>query len=223
MSSIADRYDEWHAAKTAVNKRPSATAPWHQMAKPHVGNVAGLRVLEIGCGRGAFAEFLADRGANLVAADLSPEAVRFARETLGERVECVVADIERIPFPDQSFDLVVSLETVEHATSPKQALAELVRVTKRRGRLIVTTPSYLNLIGVYRVYLRLRGRRFTEGGQPTSQPVMLHSRVWRLKRLGCEVTVVEGRPPPKLNFGPLEKLPVMKWCGLRSLTVAVRR
>jgi ubiquinone/menaquinone biosynthesis C-methylase UbiE len=192
MSSIEERYDEWHAKKAATDERPAATAPWHRLAEPHLGDVAGLRVLEVGCGRGAFAGLLADRGAHVTAADLSPEAVRITADWLGDRVETRVADICALPFEDESFDLVVSLETVEHTDDPTRALSELVRVTKRGGRLIVTTPSYLNLVGLKRVALRLTGRRFSEGDLPVSHPLMLHARVWRLRRLGCEVTVVEG-------------------------------
>jgi ubiquinone/menaquinone biosynthesis C-methylase UbiE len=230
VNESTDAYDRWHEQLAHDDERPTATAPWHGLAKKYLGDVAGLRVLEIGCGRGAFALELADRGASVVAADFSPSAVDRARELVGDSCETLVADIQQIPFPDESFDLVVSLETLEHVPDPDRGLAELVRVTKRGGRLIVTTPNYLSLVGLYRVALRLVGRRFTELGQPINQPLMLHRRVRKLKQLGCRIEAVDGThhllPVPGVGSIRLRHLEhpqrVMKWFELHGLTAARR-
>ena len=102
------------------------------------------------------------------------------------------SDVQRIPYDTGSFDLVVSLETLEHVPDPDQGLAELVRVTRPGGRLIVTTPNYFSLVGLSRLLLKLAGREFTEGGQPINHPLFLYRRVRALKRLGCRVTAVDG-------------------------------
>jgi len=187
-------------------------------------------VLEIGCGRGAFAKHLVGAGADVVAADFSPAAVGLARQLVGDSCETLVADVQAIPFPDESFDLVVSLETLEHVTDPALGLAELVRVTRRGGRLIVTTPNYLSLLGLYRVARRLAGKPFTEGGQPINQPLMLPGRVRRLRRLGCRVDAVDGAvyelTVPKLGTFDLPWLErphaVTKWIAQHGLTAATR-
>jgi SAM-dependent methyltransferase len=184
-------YDRWHES-IAEDENPSPTAPWHELVKPHLGDLRGLRVLEIGCGRGAFARYLAEAGADVVAADFSPSAVALTAQLLDGRGEARVADITDIPFPDASFDLVVSLETLEHVPDPSKGLRELVRVTRPGGRLIVTTPNYLSFVGLYRIFLRLTGRRYTELGQPINKPLLLPARVLRLRRLGCRVDVVDG-------------------------------
>jgi SAM-dependent methyltransferase len=215
-------YDAWHDNQAEDDAHPTATAPWHLLALRHLDGIAGLRVLEIGCGRGAFAEELAARGASVTAADFSAKAVEDTRARLDGSIRVLQADIQRLPFQDGVFDLVVSLETLEHVPEPNRALAELVRVTRHGGRLLVTTPSHLNAVGLYRVYLRMRRRRYTEGGQPINQPIMLHSRVRRLRKLGCRVDLVEGYPHPSLNFGPLEQLPGAKWLGYQTLTLAER-
>jgi SAM-dependent methyltransferase len=222
-------YDRWHVEQVGFEE-PTPTAAWHEMAKEQLGDVRGLRVLEIGCGAGAFAKYLAGQGAEVTAADFSPSAVELASQLAGPLVRTLVADIQNLPFDDESFDLVVSLETLEHVPNPDQGLSELVRVTRIGGRLIVTTPNYLSLLGLYRAYLRLRGRRFTEAGQPINQPLLLVARVRKLSRLGCRVDTVDGRvhflPLPRnrtLRLDFLERAPrVTKWFALHGLTAATR-
>ena len=64
---------------------------------------------EIGCGRGIFAHALAERGADLTAADVSEAAIRHAAIRLEDvGVTPIVADVQAIPFADETFDVVVS-------------------------------------------------------------------------------------------------------------------
>lgn len=230
---VRDQYDEWHRARhvePAPGSDPDPTAPWHELAKKQLGDISGLRVLEIGCGRGAFATYLVRAGAHVTAADFSPAAVELTKEALAGRGEALVADVQALPFPDESFDLVISLETLEHVPEPDRGLAELVRVTRLGGRLIVTTPNYLSIVGLYRVYLRLVGRRFSEAGQPVNQPLILLSRVRKLRRLGCRVDAVDGAvhllPIPRYRAIHLSFLErphaITKWFALHGLTSATR-
>jgi ubiquinone/menaquinone biosynthesis C-methylase UbiE len=227
-------YDEWH--RSLDHEGADATlAPWHAAAVPHIGNPAGLDILEIGCGRGGFARWIIGRAARrLVFADFSPAAVDVARRDLAARdpsAEFMVADIERLPFPDASFDLVCSFETLEHVPHPHAGLAELVRVTKPGGRLVITTPNYFGLLGLYRIYRWMVGRPYTEMGQPINQPLTLFWRVASLKRLGCRVDVADGfghylyvprRTPIRMHWLDGARW-ITRWFGAHSLTVATRR
>jgi SAM-dependent methyltransferase len=222
-------YDVWHAVRAALEPEPTATAPWHELAKRHVGGVGGKRVLEIGCGRGAFALWLAGQGAHVTAADFSPAAVDAAARLVGDSCDLAVADVQRIPYPDGAFDVVVSLETLEHVPDPLLGLRELIRVTKPGGRLVVSTPNYLGPIGVYRLMSKLAGKTFTEGGQPTFKPLTTVGRVWTLRRLGCKVVAVDGAVQHfPLGFAtvPLERVAqphaVWKWVAHHGITVAIR-
>jgi len=80
----------------------------------------------------------------------SPELARRlwggAAPTMPEGMACVPGDLEaRFPFEDGQFDFVVSVEGIEHVSDRQGTLAEYRRVTKKGGRLILTTPNLLNL------------------------------------------------------------------------------
>jgi SAM-dependent methyltransferase len=225
---VVDAYDEWHRQFHA-DVDPIDT-PWHTMAIPHLPPLEGLRVLEIGCGRGGFSRYLASNGADLVAADFSPAAVEMAARGLDGDV--VVADIEAIPFEAGSFDLVVSLDTIEHVPNPTRAVAELTRVLKPGGKLVLTTNNYFGLIGIWRLIMRLAGRRFTEFGQPINQPLMFFPSARLLRGLGCAVDVVDGAGHylrvPKYQMGYLRlgfldrPRRLTKWFGTHRLVVATK-
>ena len=123
------------------------------MALPHLADVAGKRVLEVGCGRGAVCRWLADVGADVVGVDISSAAVKLARD-LVPNAALSVADAAALPFPHVSFDVVISLETLEHVPNHRRALRELVRVTRPGGRILISTPNHLNQLHVYRALLR---------------------------------------------------------------------
>jgi len=103
------------------------------------GDLAGLRLLDVGCGTGRFSERARQRGAEVVALDLGPNLLR---QTLARAdVRPVVGDGLRLPFKDASFDVVVSSEMIEHTTNPAAAVGEMARVLKPGGRLALTCPN----------------------------------------------------------------------------------
>lgn len=108
----------------------------------------GLRVLDLGCGRGEAAVHLLRAGCHVVAADYSADAVRLTRSTVralepdaGDRIDYLRADGQRLPFPDAAFDRVLMLDVVEHMTPPElnAALREVRRVLRPGGRLVIHT------------------------------------------------------------------------------------
>jgi len=101
------------------------------------------RVLEVGCGWGELAAWIArDTGAVVVATDLSPRMVELARE-LG--VDAQVADVQELPFPDASFDVVVAAWMLYHVPDLERAFAEIARVLRPGGRLVCATNSIFHL------------------------------------------------------------------------------
>lgn len=105
-----------------------------------LGDVRGRDLLDAGCGPGLYAEQLLARGARVTAVDVSPTMVRLARERLGDQTEVRVHDLER-PLdwlPDERFDLVLLALVLHHLDDRRGALAELHRVLRPGGRLVLS-------------------------------------------------------------------------------------
>ncbi len=105
-------------------------------------------VLDVGCGDGWFMCGLAaqNAGTSFRGVDVSPFRIgmlrkRISRGDLGGRVDAQLANAERLPFKDGSFDLVIMREVLEHFPDPRTAVSEASRVLKPGGRLAVTTPA----------------------------------------------------------------------------------
>jgi ubiquinone/menaquinone biosynthesis C-methylase UbiE len=100
----------------------------------------GSKILDIGCGTGHLAGELMRRGYQALGVDFSEGMVSYAREHYGaDRFQ--VGDIERIPFPDNSFDGIMCLGVMEYLSSDEPALREMWRVLKPGGWAVITTPS----------------------------------------------------------------------------------
>ncbi|MGH2995407.1 MAG: class I SAM-dependent methyltransferase [Gaiellaceae bacterium] len=100
----------------------------------------GRDVLEVGCGSGIAVQLFAEAGAIVTAVDLTPWAVATTRarmEAFDLEADVLEADAERLPFPDASFDLVFSWGVIHHTTDMDAALAELVRVCRPGGELVL--------------------------------------------------------------------------------------
>lgn len=100
------------------------------------------RTLEIGAGTGFFALNLRQAGAldDVTVTDLSPGMVEAAQENarrLGFEVEGAVADVEHLPFPDASFDLVIGHAVLHHLPDVEASLREVLRVLRPGGRFVV--------------------------------------------------------------------------------------
>jgi SAM-dependent methyltransferase len=97
------------------------------------------RVLDVGCGTGALAVRLAARGLDVVGVDPSAEMLSVLSKR-GPGIEAVVADGAALPFPDGEFDLSYCVAVMHHIAEPtavRRTLAEMVRVVRPGGRVIV--------------------------------------------------------------------------------------
>lgn len=128
-------YSGYHAA-------PAPPAPiaryeeWLQHAELLVG--CG-RLLEIGAGRGGFVRAALGRSWSTHATELSQAGLHALRE-LGTTV--FEGDVLEARYPDGHFDLVVSIEVLEHVPKPLEHLREMRRITRPGGLLLLTTPNF---------------------------------------------------------------------------------
>ena len=104
---------------------------------------AGRQILDVACGAGYGTAALRAAGArSVVGVDNSLEACQFAATEFSVNVQ--VADAQKLPFADGTFDLIVSFETIEHLDRPLQFLDECRRVLSRDGTLVLSTPHKTN-------------------------------------------------------------------------------
>ena len=234
--TLKQTYDTWHSAHPID---ADSDTPWHLQLKLLLPSLAGKRVLEIGCGRGGFAAWLAQlplerSPLHLVASDFSPRAIEMA-QTFGqskgvENVTYQVDDLMGLGWPDASFDVAISCETIEHVPNPRRALSELFRVLKPGGNLYLTCPNYLNLSGLHRLYREWTGRPFTEEGQPINHFLLLpRVRNW-VNQVGFTIKHTggtghympwPGRPPVRQVW--VDHLPLARFFALHALIVANKR
>ncbi|CAN5450429.1 demethylmenaquinone methyltransferase [soil metagenome] len=131
FDDVAPNYDRTNAVMSVGN-----SGLWRIATVRAVDPKAGERILDLAAGTGTSSAALARSGATVVAVDLSPGMIAEGR-TRHPRIEFIEANGERLPFGDDEFDAVTisfGLRNIEH---PKVALAEMYRVLKPGGRLVV--------------------------------------------------------------------------------------
>ncbi len=95
--------------------------------------IKGKKLLDAGCGTGWVSLEATKRGCLVTSLDLGPELLNEVKRKC--ETTRVIGSVLELPFPDNTFDLVVSTEVIEHVTSPTQAIKEMYRVLKPGGML----------------------------------------------------------------------------------------
>src|SRR5690606_25019011 len=94
--------------------------------------ISNGKILEVGCGTGRTACYLADQGYEVVATDIDPDVLTKAKkraDAMGVTVEFLQADAHSLPFPDDTFDAIL-VESVTNFTQAKKSVSEYFRVLK---------------------------------------------------------------------------------------------
>ncbi len=156
--SVAGNVEQWTKVNTEYGDANAARSwandeiNWGQFGVTEtsigspLGDVTGLDILEIGCGTGYFSAWLAREGAHPVGLDPTPAQLATARRLqteTGIEFPLVEGVAEALPFPDDSFDLVLSEYGGSLWADPDQWVPEAARVLRSHGRLIFLVPSTL--------------------------------------------------------------------------------
>ena len=106
----------------------------------------GMKMLESGCGRGEFLKNFKDLGLDVVGVDASPEAIAFV-----DGLDIKLCDIEneKLPFDDNTFDVIYSKSFIEHLYYPEKYLEEAYRVLKPKGMLLTLVPDWESNYKIY--------------------------------------------------------------------------
>ena len=161
------------------------------------GDVAGVSVLDVGCGKGAFSRRLMSAGAKVSGIDITDEFVEVAARNV-PAAEFKAASATDIPFESGSFDLVFCFEVLEHVPDTEKAIAEMVRVLKPGGRILIIDknilavhPKYCVPVALYKRYMELRDRWMYPRNFPFREKWFLPARVLKLLRKHCSMANME--------------------------------
>jgi len=99
-------------------------------------------VLDIGCGSGHGSNTLAEKFKTVHGVDISEEAIEYSKKNWQQpNIKFVIGDSLNIPFPENTFDVVVAFEVFEHLDDWRKFLSEIRRVLKPNGLVYISTPN----------------------------------------------------------------------------------
>jgi SAM-dependent methyltransferase len=105
----------------------------------------GEKVLDVGCNGGELLnKVVGTYEAEGYGLDISDKTIEIAKEHNPFQNQYIVGDAENLPYPDRSFDVVISTDVLEHVPSPQKVLSEIGRVLKPRGRFFIYCISRRN-------------------------------------------------------------------------------
>jgi len=133
FDGFAEKYDKWFTTRLGKYVLHYETELVLELAAPKPGD----KVLDIGVGTGIFALELMRHGAEITGIDVSGRMLEIARSKGVRNV--ALGDAVSLDFPDESFDLVISITALEFIRECDKAISEMVRVCRKGGRVVVGT------------------------------------------------------------------------------------
>lgn len=134
-----------------------SSVPWQQDILKQFLNKAEVKdsflVADIGSGIGNNVKTLSEFTNHITAVDISPAALDILKKSYSDSVgdlSIINANAEALPLQEKVFDVVIMTEILEHCEGPERVLSECIRILKPGGYLIVSTPNYLNLAGLWK-------------------------------------------------------------------------
>lgn len=162
IKEVIKTYDERGAASYSLNfkKNPSRKI-CRRLIRPYLISLKNKRVVDLGCGDGSDCIWLQRMGAIVTGIDISPSLIKIARESdKRKKIEWHVRNIEELSFKDSSFDLAISMWSLQYLSDLNRALSEWARVLKNNGLLIIVVPHPLFKFVRFEKNYFVRGKRW---------------------------------------------------------------
>ncbi|MEK6546311.1 MAG: class I SAM-dependent methyltransferase [Nitrospinota bacterium] len=159
MRLSPEEYDKWYYTKKGKYISGLEKKVLLKMIKPSAISHQ-LSAIDIGCGAGYFTQFLGTLCRNVVGIDTDMDMIRYARSHAGRgnenhkgsNINYLVADAESLPFKDRSFDIALTITSVNFLKNPAKAVSEAIRVSREKIFLGV-----LNKWSLLSVFKKLKG------------------------------------------------------------------
>lgn len=149
-----EKYDRWFTTPIGSLVKKYESELILDLLKP----VSGETILDAGCGTGVFTLDILSAGTRIVGLDISFPMLWRAREKAGGYAfSPVLGDIATLPFREGSFDKVISITAIEFISDARSAVAELFRVTKKGGVIVVANLNSLSPWAIRRTEAAKKG------------------------------------------------------------------
>lgn len=136
-----EKYDRWFTTPIGTLVKKYEQDLILDLLRP----APGERILDAGCGTGVFTIGILSMGPHVTGLDISlPMLVRAGQKPRGYPFQMVCGDLFNLPFREESFGKVVSVTALEFIEDGQGALAELFRVTQKKGSIVVATLNSLS-------------------------------------------------------------------------------
>jgi len=155
---LAEQYfgretEEYDSARSSTPARKYIVQKKAEIMAKLLGESKGRNILDVACGTGRFFYLYENR--QIFGCDISKDQLREAKKKSPDAT-LIVADAEKLPYPDNKFDIVITSQFIEHIPQYKNILKEMARVCKPGGSIIADFPNKHSL-----TYLPTKARIFT--------------------------------------------------------------
>lgn len=134
--------NQWWNVDAKIYALYHLNQPRFEFFDRYITNWQGLRALDVGCGGGFSCEFMAARGVSVFGIDQSQKCIDAAAQhahSSGFPIDYRCGVAEHLPYPNQSFDVVVCVDVLEHVEDVKRVIAEISRILKPSGLFFFDT------------------------------------------------------------------------------------
>jgi len=159
-------------------------------------------VIDVGCGEGYMLSLL-PKAKKIVGLDISKVALNRAKKFLQDRkeIELVLGDAQGLRFEDNSFDVAICSETLEHVPNPRAVIKELHRILKQNGNLVVSIPDEARIKQIMRIIKFFKLERFLHAARKHE------TYEWHLQE--ADMTFLKSISSEDFSIGVVKRIPTI--------------